>query len=59
VEGQPVLVIADESAASEPATVRLVHAADRLSFEIDLAQARRSQLQLSSRVLRLARRVNE
>jgi hypothetical protein len=60
LRGAPVLVIGDEPAgADEPSTIRLDDAAGRIAFDVDLAQARASGLQISSRLLRLARKVIE
>lgn len=57
----PVLVISDRPrlAGAPPAHVSLLLDGGRVAFELDLAQARRSGLQISSRLHRLARAVHE
>jgi hypothetical protein len=60
LRGAPVLVIAEEPAAPEDAVaVRLGDNAGHIAFDVDLVAARQSGLQISSRLLRLARKVNE
>lgn len=60
LRGLPVLVIGDEPLAAEDAVaVRLAEADGRIAFDVDLATARQSGLQISSRLLRLARKVTE
>jgi len=60
LRGLPVLVIGDEPPASDDAVaVRLAEADGRIAFDVDLATARQSGLQISSRLLRLARKVTE
>jgi len=54
----PMLVISDDSATTEP-VVRLFVRHERIGFDIDLGQARRRGLRLSSRLLRLAGAVHE
>lgn len=59
VEG-PVLVIGDELAGTADAVgVRLAVEGGRVVFDVDLSAMRRAGLQISSQVLRLARRVHE
>lgn len=56
----PVLLIGDTGAADEPGVVIALHMrGERVAFDIDLAAARRSGLQISSKLLRLARSVRE
>jgi hypothetical protein len=59
--GAPLLVIADGTAGGGDtgATVQLHEADDRIGFDVDLAAARQARLQISSRLLRLARKVTE
>jgi len=60
LRGMPVLVIADEPLpADEAVSVRLGEAGGRIAFDVDLAAARHAGLQISSRLLRLARKVAE
>lgn len=59
VGGRAQLLIADGPDAPAGWTVRLGRAGDRIVFDIDLAAARASRLQISSKVLRLAREVRE
>lgn len=56
---EPVLVLAEQHAASAAPMVRLAHEGGFIGFSIDLAATRRAQLHLSSRLLKLARRVIE
>lgn len=57
----PVLVFGDEpsGSADDVVAVHLVPADGRMAFEIDMAPVRQSRLQISSRLLRLAKRVGE
>lgn len=56
----PVLLIGDDQLpAAEAVTIRLGESDGRIAFDVDLAAARRSGLQISSRLLRLARKVSE
>ena len=56
----PVLLIGDIGGADEPGVVIALHMrGERVAFDIDLAAARRSGLQISSKLLRLARSVRE
>jgi len=58
--GLPLLVIADIDRAGEAGvTIGLLKSGDRLAFEVDLVAARRSGLQISSRLLRLAEKVHQ
>jgi len=61
LKAQPLLLLGDEAAAApgEALAVRLGQAAGRVVFDIDLAAARQAGLQISSRLLRLARKVDE
>lgn len=61
LKGVPVLLLGDEQAATpeEPLAVRLGEAGGRIVFDVDLAAARQARLQISSRLLRLARKVSE
>ena len=56
----PMLLIGDTGGADEPGVVIALHLrGERVSFDIDLAAARRSGLQISSKLQRLARSVRE
>ena len=58
VETAPVLTIADASSGSEnPAMISLVAENSHLAFDIDMHAAERVGIKISSRLLRLARRV--
>jgi hypothetical protein len=59
--GLPVLVVGDEAHGGDEdvVAVHLVPHDGRIGFEVDMAPVRRSRLQISSRLLRLARRVGE
>jgi hypothetical protein len=59
--GLPVLVVGDEPAGGpeDVVAVHLVQHDGRVGFEVDMAPVRQSRLQISSRLLRLARRVGE
>ncbi|MED5618856.1 YfiR family protein [Ideonella sp. BN130291] len=59
LKGLPLLVIAGEAVDDDSAAIRLAHAAGRIAFDVDLGVARQSRLQISSRLLRLARKVSE
>jgi hypothetical protein len=54
----PVLVLGDLPEGQD-LTVQLIESAGRVGFNIDLGAARRSRLQVSSRLLRLAKKVTE
>lgn len=53
------LLIGDDAAAGSAWTVRLQRQGERVVFDVDLASARSAGLQISSKVLRLARQVQE
>jgi hypothetical protein len=54
------LVISDDADASKEATAILLHRVDRkIAFDVNLQPTRQSGLQLSSKLLRLARAVKE
>ncbi|HSI47465.1 MAG TPA: YfiR family protein [Ideonella sp.] len=54
-----LLLIGDGAAQSDDGiTIRLAQADGRMVFEVDLVLAREARLQVSSRLLRLARKVN-
>jgi len=56
----PLLVISDEERRdNDGVCVHLALEAGRVVFDVDIGLARRSGLQFSSRLLRLARKVNE
>ncbi|HSW04055.1 YfiR family protein [Aquabacterium sp.] len=56
----PTLVIGDGQRADEAGvTIGLRMNGSRLQFDIDMVQARQQRLQLSSKILRLARKVRE
>ncbi len=56
----PVLVISDDVEAPSPqAAIVLRHVGGRVGFDVNLEAARQARLQLSSKLLRLARRVND
>lgn len=57
--GAPLLVLGDLPEGAPEAMVQLVETNDRIGFNIDLAAARRSRLVVSSRLLRLAKKVTE
>lgn len=61
LRGLPVLVIGDEpsGAVDDTVDVHLVPQDGRVGFEVDVGSLRESRLQISSRLLRLARRVRE
>lgn len=54
----PILVLGDH-ADGRDLTVHLIETAGRVGFNIDLGTARRCRLQISSRLLRLAKKVSE
>lgn len=58
-ERLPVLSIGDGEAFSRYGIVGLVNVNDRIRFDINLARMRAAQLNISSQVLKLARRVHE
>ncbi len=55
----PVLTIGDGDAFSQRGIVGLVNVNDTIRFDINLTRMRAAQLNISSQVLRLARRVHE
>jgi hypothetical protein len=55
----PLLVVGDLADGQPEAMVQLVEAGGRVGFNIDLGAARRSRLQVSSRLLKLAKKVSE
>jgi hypothetical protein len=55
----PLLVIGDLADGQPEAMVQLFETGGRVAFNVDLAAARRSRLQVSSRLLKLAKRVSE
>jgi hypothetical protein len=58
--GAPVLVIGGSDVASaEGQTVHLAESGGRIVFDVDVKAAREAGLAVSSRLLRLARKVNE
>lgn len=61
LHGLPVLVLGDEAsgARDDAVDVHLVPQGGRVEFEVDLQTLRESRLQISSRLLRLARRVRD
>ena len=60
LKGLPVLVIGDEpGGADSPVAIHLDEAEGRMAFDVDMPAVKQARLQLSSRLLRLARRVNE
>jgi hypothetical protein len=54
----PILVLGDGAEGRE-LMVHLVESAGRVGFNVDLGAARRARLQISSRLLRLAKKVSE
>ena len=56
--GNAVLVITDETDA-DGAAVQLIEADGRVGFAVDLGVARQNKLQMSSKLLKLARKVTE
>jgi hypothetical protein len=61
-KGAPVLVIDDldpPPSSGAPAAIHLENADGRIAFDVNLAAAHDSRLQISSRLLRLARKVIE
>lgn len=54
----PILVLGDQ-ADGQDLTVQLIENAGRIGFNVDLGAARRARLQVSSRLLRLAKKVTE
>lgn len=54
----PILVLGDH-AEGHDLTVQLIETAGRVGFNVDLGTARRCRLQVSSRLLRLAKKVSE
>jgi hypothetical protein len=61
VRGLPLLVVGDETSGGidDVVAVHLVPHNGRVGFEVDMAPLRLARLQISSRLLRLARRVGE
>jgi len=58
VTGAPVLTVSDaEGALDEGAVIELSSRVDRIQFEVNLEAARRNHLVISSKLLRVARRV--
>lgn len=58
LRGTPILTVTDDPrAARQGAMLQIVPDERRLAFEVDLDATRQSQLQLSSKLLNLARRV--
>jgi len=55
----PVLVVSDEPRIDDAVIVHLMVAGGRIVFDVQMQAARRSGLQLSSKLLRLAREVRE
>lgn len=55
----PLLVLSDGGGGDELTHIRLVRDGDRIGFELDLRHARRSGVQISARLARLARAVHE
>ena len=56
---RPVLVVGDEGSGAQGVVLALQMSAGRVVFDANLALARRNGLRLSSRLLRLARSVQE
>jgi hypothetical protein len=55
----PVLTVSDDNRQAQNGVILMIAAeSQRLTFEVDLNAARKSQLKLSSKLLRLAKRVN-
>ena len=59
VANLPVLTIGDGEAFSQRGIVGLVNVNDAIRFDINLSRMRAAQLNISSQVLKLARRVHE
>ncbi len=60
VEGLPVLTVADSAGAFEAGVmINLQTESDKVQFDVNLAVARQSHLRVSSKLLRLARRVEQ
>ena len=59
VAGWPVLTIGDGDGFSQRGIVGLVNVNDTIRFDINLTRMRAAQLNISSQVLKLARRVHE
>lgn len=60
LKGAPVLVIDDADGELQGlAAIHLDTGGDRIAFDVNLAAARDARLQISSRLLRLARKVTE
>jgi hypothetical protein len=57
ISGSPVLTVTDSALAGSAGIIHFVIVDDRVSFDIDLAAARRARLDISSKLLALARRV--
>ncbi len=58
VTGAPVLIVSDaQGALEEGAAIELSSRIDRVQFEVNLEAARRNHLVISSKLLRVARRV--
>jgi hypothetical protein len=59
LRGLPILTVTDDPQAMRAGAVMLIIPEERrLTFEVNLGQARRSQLKLSSKLLGLARRID-
>jgi hypothetical protein len=59
LRGQPILIVTDDSHLLRLGAMLLIQReAKRLAFEVNLEPAKRSQLRFSSKLLRLALRVN-
>ena len=58
VTGAPVLIVSDaDGALEEGAAIELSSQIERVQFEVNLEAARRNHLVISSKLLRVARRV--
>jgi hypothetical protein len=58
VMGSPVLIVSDAAGAlEEGVAIQIEPGTDRVQFEVNLAAAQRNQLAISSKLLRVARRV--
>lgn len=58
VRGHPVLTVTDDAKAARAGAMLVIGQEQRrLSFDVDLDAARRSQLKFSSKLLRLARKI--
>ena len=60
VAGRPILTVTDSASMDGPhGIINFVQAGNRIRFEVDLAQAKRSRLGVSSKLLGLALRVKQ